>query len=41
VLTCSSWATTTGLDADSEDDEETAAHHTLECGMTWACRAFD
>jgi hypothetical protein len=28
-LACSSWATTTGLDADSEDDEEAAAHHTL------------
>jgi hypothetical protein len=40
-LTCSSWETTTGLDADSEDDEEAAAHHTLERGMTWACQAFD
>jgi hypothetical protein len=29
------------LDADSEDDEEVAARHTLECGMTWARRAFD
>jgi hypothetical protein len=40
-LTCSSWATTTGLDADSKDDEEAAARHTLERGMTWARRAFD
>jgi hypothetical protein len=40
-LACSSWATTTGLDADSKDDEEATARHTLECGMTWACRAFD
>jgi hypothetical protein len=35
-LACSSWATTTGMDADSEDDKETAARHTLERGMTWA-----
>jgi hypothetical protein len=40
-LTCFSWATTTGLDADSEDDEEAAARHTSERGMTWARRAFD
>jgi hypothetical protein len=40
-LACSSWATTTGLEADSEDDEEAAACHTLEHGMTWARRAFD
>jgi hypothetical protein len=40
-LTCSSWAATTGLDADSENDEEAAACHTLERGMTWARRAFD
>jgi hypothetical protein len=40
-LACSSWATTTGLDTDSEDDEEATARHTLECGMTWARRAFD
>jgi hypothetical protein len=40
-LACSSWATATGLDADSEDDEEAAARHTLERGMTWARRAFD
>jgi chromosome segregation ATPase len=32
---------TSGLDADSEGDEEAAARHTLERGMTWACRAFD
>jgi hypothetical protein len=40
-LACSSWATTTGLDADSENDEETAARHTLERGMNWAHLAFD
>jgi hypothetical protein len=40
-LACSSWATTTGLDADSEDDKEAAAHQTLESGMTWERRAFD
>jgi hypothetical protein len=33
--------TTTGLDADSEDDEEVALRHTLESGMTWAHRAFN
>jgi hypothetical protein len=38
---CTSWAATSGLDADSEDDEEAATCHTLECGMTWARRAFD
>jgi hypothetical protein len=40
-LTCTSWAATSGLDVDSEDDEETAMRHTLERGMTWARRAFD
>jgi hypothetical protein len=40
-LACASWATTSELDANSEDDEEVAARHTLERGMTWACRAFD
>jgi hypothetical protein len=40
-LACSSWAATTVLDADSEDDEEAAARHTLERGMTWVRRAFD
>jgi hypothetical protein len=40
-LACTSWAATAGLDADSEDDEEAATRHTLELGMTWACRAFD
>jgi hypothetical protein len=32
-LACTSWASTSGLDADSEDDEEATAHHTLECGF--------
>jgi hypothetical protein len=40
-LACASWAVTSGLDADSKDDEEVAAHHTLECGMTWVRRSFD
>jgi hypothetical protein len=40
-LACSSWATIAGLDADFKDDEEAEACHTLECGMTWAHRAFD
>jgi hypothetical protein len=40
-LVCSWWAATTGLDANSEDDKEAMAHHTLERGMTWACPAFD
>jgi hypothetical protein len=40
-LVCTSWAATSGLDADSEEDEEVAARHTLERGMTWARWAFD
>jgi hypothetical protein len=40
-LACSSWAATTELDADSEDNEEAAARHSLERGMTWVRRAFD
>jgi hypothetical protein len=40
-LACTSWAATSRLDANSEDDKEAAARHTLERGMTWACRAFD
>jgi hypothetical protein len=40
-LACSLWVTTTGLDTDSEDDEEAVARHTLERGMTWVHRAFD
>jgi hypothetical protein len=40
-LACSSWVTTTGLDTDSEDDEEAIARHTLERGMIWVRRAFD
>jgi hypothetical protein len=39
-LVCTSWAATSGLDADSEDDEEATARHTLERGMTWPRRAF-
>jgi hypothetical protein len=40
-LACTSWAATSGLDADSEGEEEAAARHTLEHGMTWACHVFD
>jgi hypothetical protein len=40
-LACGSWAATSGLNADSEDDEEVVTHHTLERGMTWARCAFD
>jgi hypothetical protein len=35
-LACTSWAATSGLNADSEGDEEAAACHTLERRMTWA-----
>jgi hypothetical protein len=34
-------AASSGLGADSEDDEEATTRNTLECGMTWACCAFD
>jgi hypothetical protein len=40
-LALTSWAATSGLDSDSEDDEEAAARHTFGRGMTWVCRAFD
>jgi hypothetical protein len=40
-LTCTSWAATSGLYTDSEDDEEGPGELTLEHGMTWACWAFD
>jgi hypothetical protein len=40
-LTCTSWAATSGLDADSEGEEEVVARHTLERGMTWARCTFD
>jgi hypothetical protein len=40
-LARTSWAATSGLDVDSEDDEEATACHTLDRGMTWAHRAFD
>jgi hypothetical protein len=33
-LACVSWAASSGLGADSEDDEEVAARNTLERGMT-------
>jgi hypothetical protein len=40
-LACTLWATVFGSDDDSEDNEEVAAHNTLEHGMNWARRAFD
>jgi hypothetical protein len=40
-LACSSWAATSGLGVDSEDDEEVATRNTLKHGLTWARRAFD
>jgi hypothetical protein len=40
-LACTSWATTSGIEIDSEGDEEAVTRHTLERGMTWARRAFD
>jgi hypothetical protein len=40
-LARTSWEATSGLDADSEDDEEATAHHTLERGMTWARQTFN
>jgi hypothetical protein len=40
-LACAPWAASSGLGADSKDDEEAAARNTLEHGMTWACHAFD
>jgi hypothetical protein len=40
-LACTSWAATSGLDADSEGEEEATTRDTLERGMTWAHRAFD
>jgi hypothetical protein len=40
-LVCTLWSATSGLDANSEDNEKAAARHTLERGMTWARRAFD
>jgi hypothetical protein len=40
-LACIPWATVFGSGDNSEDDEEVAAHNTLERGMNWARRAFD
>jgi hypothetical protein len=36
-----SWATAFEAGADVEEDEESAGCHTLERGLSWACRAFD
>jgi hypothetical protein len=40
-LVRTSWAATSGLDTDSEGDEEAAMRYTLERGMTWVRHAFD
>jgi hypothetical protein len=40
-LAYTSWAATSGFGGVSEDDEEVAARNTLECGLNWACCAFD
>jgi hypothetical protein len=40
-LVCTSWAASSGLDVDSEDDEEAATRNILEHGITWARRAVD
>jgi hypothetical protein len=40
-LACTSWVATSGSGDDTEDDEEVAAHNTLERGLNWARRAFD
>jgi hypothetical protein len=40
-LACTSWRATSGSDNISEDDEEVAAHSTLERGLNWVHRAFD
>jgi hypothetical protein len=40
-LVCTSWAATFKSGDDAEDNEEVAARNTLECGLNWACRAFD
>jgi hypothetical protein len=40
-LACTSWAATSGLGDNSEDDEEVVARNTLERGLNWARCAFD
>jgi hypothetical protein len=40
-LACTSWAATSGLNVDSEGDEEVTTRNTLERGMTWARHAFN
>jgi hypothetical protein len=40
-LACTSWMATSGLGDDFEDEEEVAAHNTLERGLNWARCAFD
>jgi hypothetical protein len=40
-LASTSRVTTSGLDDDSEDDEEVVAHNTLEHGLNWARCTFD
>jgi hypothetical protein len=40
-LARTSWAATSGLDADSEDNEEATTRHNLERRMTWEHRTCD
>jgi hypothetical protein len=40
-LAYTSWAATSGLGVDSEDDEEVTERNTLERGLTWARHTFD
>jgi hypothetical protein len=40
-LVRTSWAATSESDDDTEDDKEATARNTMECGLNWACRAFD
>jgi hypothetical protein len=40
-LAHTSWAATSGLGDDIEDDEEVATRNSMERGLSWVCRAFD
>jgi hypothetical protein len=40
-LACASWAASSRLGVESEDDEEVVARNNLERGMTWVRCAFD
>jgi hypothetical protein len=40
-LARTSWAATSGLGDDIEDDEEVATRNSMERGLSWVRRAFD